>query len=159
MQTATATPDRRPGGAVGHLLREWRAARGMSQLDLAMHAGFSARHVSFIETGRAQPSRQALLVLAEALEVPLRDRNRLLDAGGFANVYQQTPLAADDMAHIRAFPPPDRHCFPASRPGSLLELPDGEPAFIAVARGHRCRRFLDAEPLTTLRMTFHPLSS
>ena len=102
MQTATATPDRRPGGAVGHLLREWRAARGMSQLDLAMHAGFSARHLSFIETGRARPSRQALLVLAETLEVPLRERNRLLEAGGFAHVYHQTPLAAGEMGHIRS---------------------------------------------------------
>jgi len=52
------------GAAVGHLLREWRTARGVSQLDLAMRAGFSARHVSFIETGRSQPSRQAVLVLA-----------------------------------------------------------------------------------------------
>ena len=74
MQATPATPDRRPGGAVGHLLREWRAARGMSQLDLAMRAGFSARHVSFIETGRTQPAG-ALLVLAETLEVPLRERN------------------------------------------------------------------------------------
>ena len=73
----------------------------MSQLDLAMHAGFSARHVSFIETGRAQPSRQALLVLAESLEVPLRDRNRLLEAGGFAHVYRSTPLDAEEMRHIR----------------------------------------------------------
>ncbi len=86
---------------VGTLLRSWRTARGMSQLDLAMHAGFSARHVSFIETGRAQPSRQALLVLAESLEVPLRDRNRLLEAGGFAHVYRSTPLEADEMRHIR----------------------------------------------------------
>jgi transcriptional regulator with XRE-family HTH domain len=60
----------------------------MSQLDLAMRAGFSARHVSFIETGRTQPSRQALLVLAETLDVPLRERNRLLEAGGYAHVYQ-----------------------------------------------------------------------
>ncbi len=89
------------GAAVGHLLREWRTARGVSQLDLAMRAGFSARHVSFIETGRSQPSRQAVLVLAEALDVPLRDRNRLLEAGGYAHVYRQTPLDAEDMRHIR----------------------------------------------------------
>src|ERR671918_2003897 len=86
---------------VGQLLRDWRTARGVSQLDLAMHAGFSARHVSFIETARTQPSRQALLVLAETLEVPLRERNRLLEAGGYAHVYQQTPLVADEMGHIR----------------------------------------------------------
>ena len=73
----------------------------MSQLDLALHAGFSPRHVSFIETGRTQPSRQALLVLAESLEMPLRERNRLLEAGGYAHVYRQTPLAADEMAHVR----------------------------------------------------------
>jgi len=74
----------------------------MSQLDLAMRAGFSPRHVSFIETGRTQPSRQAVLILAESLRVPLRERNRLLEAGGFAHVYRQTPLAAEEMAHIRA---------------------------------------------------------
>src|SRR4051812_38288812 len=100
MQTATATPDPRRGNALGLLVREWRTTRGMSQLDLAMHAGFSARHVSFIETGRTQPSRHALLVLAESLELPLRERNRLLVAGGFAHVYRQTPLGADEMAHI-----------------------------------------------------------
>ncbi len=82
-------------------MRTWREARGLSQLDLALHAGFSARHVSFIETGRSQPSRQALLVLAESLEIPLRDRNRLLEAGGYAHVYRQTPLAADEMSHVR----------------------------------------------------------
>ncbi len=87
---------------MGQLLREWRAARGMSQLDLALHAGFSARHVSFIETGRTQPSRQALLVLAEALDVPLRERNLLLEAGGYAHVYRHTPLDAGEMAHIRS---------------------------------------------------------
>ena len=96
-----ATGDRLAGSAVGQLPRYWRGARGMSQLDLAMHSGFSARHVSFIETGRTQPSRQALLVLAEALEVPLRERNRLLEAGGYAHVYRQTPLATDEMSHVR----------------------------------------------------------
>jgi transcriptional regulator with XRE-family HTH domain len=100
MQATTATRNQL-GSPVGQLLRDWRTARGMSQLDLAMHAGFSARHVSFIETGRTQPSRQALLVLAEALEVPLRERNRLLEVGGYAHVYRQTPLAAEEMTHIR----------------------------------------------------------
>ena len=102
MQAGTSTPEGgRIGSPVGHLLRGWRAARGMSQLDLALQAGFSARHVSFIETGRTRPSRQALIVLAETLEVPLRERNRLLEAGGFAHVYRQTPLASEEMAHIR----------------------------------------------------------
>src|SRR5687768_10978696 len=101
MHASTTTQDRQLGSAVGQLLRDWRATRGMSQMDLAMQAGFSARHVSFIETGRTQPSRHALLVLAEALEVPLRERNRLLEAGGYAHVYRHTPLAAEEMSHIR----------------------------------------------------------
>jgi transcriptional regulator with XRE-family HTH domain len=90
-----------PASTVGQLLRDWRAARGLSQLDLALSAGFSSRHVSFIETGRTQPSRQALLTLAETLDVPLRERNRLLEAGGYAHVYRQTPLAAEEMRHVR----------------------------------------------------------
>jgi transcriptional regulator with XRE-family HTH domain len=89
------------GETVGALLRTWRQSRGLSQLDVAMHAGFSARHISFIENGRAHPSREALLALAESLDVPLRERNRLLSAGGFANVYKETQLAAADMAQVR----------------------------------------------------------
>src|SRR5262249_34713653 len=95
---ARANPTRRTLGA---LLREWRGARGVSQLDLALRAGFSSRHVSFIETGRTQASRQAVLILAEALDVPLRERNRLLEAAGYAHVYRHTPLAADEMSHVR----------------------------------------------------------
>ena len=86
---------------LGHLLRRWRAARGVSQLELGARAGFSARHVSFVETGRTQPSRQALLILAGALAVPLRERNRLLEVGGFAHVCRHTPLAAEEMSHVR----------------------------------------------------------
>lgn len=96
-----ASRGHRQTNPLGQLLREWRSARGMSQLDLALQAGFSARHVSFIETGRTQPSRQALLALADTLDVPLREQNRLLEAGGYAHVYRQTPLAADEMRHMR----------------------------------------------------------
>jgi transcriptional regulator with XRE-family HTH domain len=102
MPTTTASPAQQPGGTLGRLLREWRATRGLSQLDLALRAGFSTRHLSFIETGRTQPSRQALLTLAESLDVPLRERNRLLEAGGYAHVYRQTPLAAAEMNHVRS---------------------------------------------------------
>ena len=102
MNTAITSRDRHAAGALGQLLREWRTARGMSQLDLALHAGFSARHLSFIETGRTQPSRHALMVIAEALAIPLRERNRLLEAGGYAHVFRQTPLAAEEMTHIRS---------------------------------------------------------
>jgi transcriptional regulator with XRE-family HTH domain len=101
MQSSASSARPAQATSVGHLLRGWRSARGLSQLDLAMHSGFSARHVSFIETGRTQPSRQALLALAESLEIPLRERNRLFAAAGYAQVYRQTPLAAEEMAHIR----------------------------------------------------------
>jgi transcriptional regulator with XRE-family HTH domain len=81
---------------VGHLLREWRTRRRLSQFDLAGEVGISTRHLSFVETGRSQPSRDMLLRLAEELNVPLRERNMLLVAGGYAPVFAQRPL--DDAA-------------------------------------------------------------
>jgi transcriptional regulator with XRE-family HTH domain len=81
---------------VGDLLRDWRQRRRLSQLDLALEAEISARHLSFVETGRAQPSRDMVLHLAERLEVPLRERNILLVAAGFAPVFPERPL--DDPA-------------------------------------------------------------
>ena len=80
--------------AFGRLLREWRSRRRVSQLDLAVEAGVSSRHVSFIETGRAQPSREMVLMLARVLDVPLRDRNDLLTAAGYAAMYRATDLDA-----------------------------------------------------------------
>ena len=102
MALHTASPPASTPPPVGRLVRDWRLTRGLSQMDLALHSGFSARHVSFIETGRAQPSRQALLVLAESLDLPLRERNRLLEAGGFARVFPETPLAAPEMSTVRS---------------------------------------------------------
>src|SRR5258706_338544 len=77
---------------VGNLLREWRQRRRKSQLALACDADISTRHLSFIETGRAQPSREMVLHLAERLEVPLRERNVLLTAAGFAPGFEARPL-------------------------------------------------------------------
>lgn len=77
---------------VGNLLREWRQRRRMSQLELALEAGISARHVSFLETGRSTPSREMVLHLADELEVPLRDRNNLLVAAGYAPVFRERTL-------------------------------------------------------------------
>lgn len=81
---------------VGQLLRQWRQRRGLSQLDLAIAADVSARHVSLVETGRSRPSPDMILRLADQLHVPLRDRNRLLLAAGFAPRYAERPL--DDTA-------------------------------------------------------------
>jgi len=78
--------------SVGVLLRDWRKRRHLSQLDLACDADVSARHLSFLETGRSQPSREMLLHLAEQLEIPLRERNMLLVAAGYAPVFQERSL-------------------------------------------------------------------
>ncbi|GIJ31558.1 helix-turn-helix domain-containing protein [Micromonospora sediminimaris] len=82
---------------VGELLRQWRHRRGLSQLDLAIATDVSARHVSLVETGRSKPSADMILRLAAQLHVPLRDRNRLLLAGGFAPRYTERPLDDDAL--------------------------------------------------------------
>ncbi len=86
----------------GALLREWRLRRHRSQLDVAVGAEVSARHLSFVETGRSRPSRELVMHLAHHLEVPLRDRNALLLAAGYAPAYRETPLDGQDMEPIRA---------------------------------------------------------
>jgi transcriptional regulator with XRE-family HTH domain len=93
MATATET--------LGDVLRRWRSLRRMSQLELAAQAGVSTRHLSFVETGRAKPSRELVLHLAEHLDVPLRERNAMLVAAGFAPVYRQTALDEPDLESVR----------------------------------------------------------
>jgi transcriptional regulator with XRE-family HTH domain len=95
MSTATAA------GGAGALLRDWRQRRHRSQLDLALETGVSARHLSFVETGRARPSPELLLALADQLEMPLRERNSLLLAAGYAPRYRQTGLDDPSMATVR----------------------------------------------------------
>jgi transcriptional regulator with XRE-family HTH domain len=90
-----------PTPAFGPLMREWRQRRRLSQLDLAIEADVSARHVSFIETGRSTPSRAMVLRLAAVLDVPLREQNRLLMAAGLAPVYGERSLDDPDMAPVR----------------------------------------------------------
>jgi transcriptional regulator with XRE-family HTH domain len=87
---------------VGELLREWREHRRLSQLELSIQAGVSTRHLSFVETGRSKPSRDKLLRLAEELEVPLRERNHLLLAAGYAPVYIETALESPQMEAVRS---------------------------------------------------------
>lgn len=85
----------------GELLRNWRELRRLSQLELALEANVSARHISFIETGRARPSREMVLMLAGVLDVPLREQNTLLHAAGFAPAYRETSLTDPQMAQVR----------------------------------------------------------
>jgi transcriptional regulator with XRE-family HTH domain len=94
MSTATAPIP------IGELLRSWRRRRSLSQLELALDAEVSSRHLSFLETGRARPSREMLLRLAEHLEIPLRERNGLLLAAGYAPVYLERSLEEPEMASV-----------------------------------------------------------
>jgi len=94
MSTAATVP-------LGTLLRDWRRRRRLSQLDLALEAGVSARHLSFLETGRSKPSREMVLHLSDQLEVPLRDRNHLLLAAGFAPAFEERAIDAPEMAPVR----------------------------------------------------------
>lgn len=101
----STAPRSRPAPAppvpVGLLLREWRATRRLSQLDLALTAGVSARHLSCVETGKAQASREMIERLADTLEMPLRERNALLTAAGYAPKYPERALAAPELARVR----------------------------------------------------------
>src|SRR5213083_1840215 len=142
---------------VGELLREWRDRRRLSQMDLALDAGISARHLSFVETGRAAPSREMVLKLAERLEVPLRERNVLLVAAGFAPAFPQRALddpalksarAAIDLVLKAHEPNPalayDRHWNLVTANRMVAPLLEGVPA-----------RLL-APPFNILRLAFHP---
>ncbi|MBB3220817.1 helix-turn-helix domain-containing protein [Pseudoduganella umbonata] len=89
------------GADVGAMLREWRLVRRLSQLDLALQADVSARHLSYVETGRSKPSREMIVRLAESLAVPLRERNALFIAGGFAPKYPESGLDTPRLAQMR----------------------------------------------------------
>jgi transcriptional regulator with XRE-family HTH domain len=86
---------------IGPQLRAWRMARRVSQEQLAARAGVSSRHLSFVENGRSSPSRDLVLALAGALDVPLRDRNALLTAAGFAAAYRASPLDGEELSYLR----------------------------------------------------------
>ena len=93
-------PDPKAPAELGDLLRYWRDVRGVSQLDLSLEAGISQRQISFIESGRSVPGRDTLLTLAQTLDVPLRERNALLLAAGYAPVYSEAPWNAQEMHSV-----------------------------------------------------------
>jgi transcriptional regulator with XRE-family HTH domain len=102
LETTNLRPSRGPVPApVGELLREWRALRRMSQLELALEAGLSARHLSCIETGKAQASREMIARLADTLGMALRERNALLKAAGYAAFYPESALAVPELSRVR----------------------------------------------------------
>src|SRR5689334_8044988 len=101
MNTLLGFPAGAAAGAFGRHLRHWRNARHLSQLALATDAGISTRHLSFLETGRAQPSREMVQLLAGMLDVPLSDRNALLISAGYAPLYGERNLDAPELDHVR----------------------------------------------------------
>src|SRR6478736_3925019 len=101
MNTATHPAHRPAPRSFGDHLRHWRQRRRLSQLDLAQEAEISTRHLSFVETGRSVPSREMVLRLAERLEVPLRERNAMLVAAGYAPMYRERPLADPAMSSAK----------------------------------------------------------
>ncbi|MGW4361023.1 helix-turn-helix domain-containing protein [Streptomyces californicus] len=149
----TAPPDTE----VGPLLREWRERRRISQLELALRADSSARHISFVETGRSRPSEDMVLRLAEALDVPVRERNALLVMAGYAPRYAQTPLDAPAMSALRESL--DR-LLTAYEPYPALVV-DGVYGVVAANRGialllEGVAERLLVPPVNAMRLTLHP---
>ncbi|MGW0022822.1 helix-turn-helix domain-containing protein [Rhodococcus sp. NPDC003383] len=143
--------------SAGALLRHWRERRGLSQLALANLAGVSARHLSFVETGRSKPSRRMLLALGEHLDLPLRERNALLLAAGLAPAYPEhrlgdVPMAAvsDAIGRILTSHMP----FPAlvvDRHWTMIDANDAVTGLLAA-----CAPALVEPPVNVLRLTLHP---
>jgi len=140
----------------GSLLRSWRQRRRLSQLDLALEADVSARHLSFIETGRATPSRAMVLRLAEALAVPAREQNQLLIAAGLAPAYSERAMDDPGMSAVRAgvdrvlnaynpFP-----CLAVDRSWNVLQVNAGAAVMLDGVAAH-----LLAQP-NALRISLHP---
>ena len=142
---------------LGEQIREWRQRRRISQMDLALEAEISTRHLSFIETGRARPSREMVLLLAEHLDVPLRERNAMLLGAGHAPVYAERPLDDPELAAARRaielvlkghepFPALaiDRHWNMVSANAAVAPLLEGVAPHLL------------AGPVNVLRLSLHP---
>jgi transcriptional regulator with XRE-family HTH domain len=143
--------------AVGTLLRDWRQRRRMTQMDLALEADVSARHLSFIETGRSVPSADMVKHLAEQLEVPLRERNELLLAAGYAPAYGQRDIDEPEMGPVREAL--DRvlrghEPFPAVVVDRHWGMVAGNSAIPLLTAG--VAEHLLAPPVNVLRLTLHP---
>ncbi|WNM33786.1 helix-turn-helix transcriptional regulator [Streptomyces sp. Li-HN-5-11] len=145
------------GQGVGPLLRAWREQRRVSQLELALRADSSARHISFIETGRSRPSEEMVLRLAEHLEVPVRERNALLLAAGYAPHYPETPLDAPALGALReglerliqGYEP-----YPALVVDATYDVVTANRGITMLLQG--VPESLLTAPLNAMRLTLHP---
>ena len=149
--------DRAAAPPVGQLLRQWRERRRVSQLDLSIHAEISARHLSFVETGRSRPTAQMILRLSEQLEVPLRERNALLLAGGFAPLYPEHSLDEPELASVRVALRQiltGHEPYPALVVNRWWEMLDSNTAVALLTEG--CAPELLVPPVNVLRVSLHP---
>ncbi|MFJ6792849.1 helix-turn-helix domain-containing protein [Streptomyces sp. NPDC091268] len=143
--------------SVGALLRTWRERRGISQLELAGRADSSSRHISFVETGRSRPSEEMVLRLADRLDVPMRERNALLLAAGYAPRYAHTPMDAPELEVLRDGL---ERLLTGYEPYPALVV-DGTYTVVAANRGvamllDGLPEHLLAPPLNAMRLTLHP---
>src|SRR5262245_18374083 len=142
---------------VGAMLREWRQGRRFSQLALAVEAGVSARHLSFVETGRSRPSAALLLHLADRLDIPLRERNDLLLDAGYAPAYAQRELDAPEMGPVREaieHVVRAREPYPALAVDRRWDLVSANRAFESLVEGAAAHLL---EPsVNVLRLSLHP---
>jgi transcriptional regulator with XRE-family HTH domain len=150
----TVAPPARP---VGQLLRDWRERRRLSQLELSIQAEISTRHLSFVETGRSRPTPEMILKLTEQLAVPLRERNQLLLAGGYAPAYPQHGLDAPELASVRAalrLVLSGHEPYPALVINRWWELLEANAAVAVITAG--CAPHLLEAPVNVVRLSLHP---
>ena len=150
----TAHQLRRP---VGELLRRWRGHRRLSQLELAIESGISARHLSFVENGRSAPSRDTVLRLAEELDLPLRERNHLLLAAGYAPVYSEATLDSPELSAVRGAVRQvltGHDPYPAVVVNRHWNLVDANAGVALLTEG--VAQELLVPPANVLRITLHP---
>jgi len=141
----------------GRLLRGWRERRRLTQLDLSNQSSISTRHLSFLETGRSRPTTEMILRLAEHLDVPLRERNELLLAGGFAPAYPEHALDGPELAAVRASLRRvlEGHLpYPAVVLNRWWEIVDANPAIAIFLRGVEPE--LLSAPVNVIRLSLHP---
>ncbi|HEY2478034.1 MAG TPA: helix-turn-helix transcriptional regulator [Solirubrobacterales bacterium] len=148
-----------PQSEIGSVLRHWRESKHLTQLDVALDAGVSARHLSFVETGRSRPGREALLRILEQLGVPFRERNRLLLAAGYAPAYPERALDDPDLAPVRDaldLVLSGHEPYPAVAVDRVWNMVAANSAMLALTEGIEVAPELLEPPINVIRIGLHP---
>jgi transcriptional regulator with XRE-family HTH domain len=144
---------------IGSLLRRWRESKHLTQLQLALDAGVSARHLSFVETGRSRPGREMLLRIGEQVGVPFRERNRMLLAGGFAPAFPERPWDDPDLAPVRDaldLVLSSHEPYPAVAVDRVWNMVAANSGMLALLEGIEIAPELLEPPINVLRIGLHP---